>query len=105
MFLKLEIKNEKVEKSIIFLSSLTFGVYLIHEHPLVRSRLWGSLGPVLLDFSLVKQLIVIAIIYIVCSVIEYIRTLLFIPINKLIEKNKTINILDKKINEVLYEKS
>ena len=105
MFLKIEIKNEKIEKVIIFLSSLTFGVYLIHEHPLVRSRLWGSLGPVLLDFSLVKQLIIIVIIYMVCSIIEYIRTLLFIPLNKIIEKNKIINKLDKKINEVLYEKS
>ena len=105
LFLKIDIKNEKIGKVIIFLSSLTFGVYLIHEHPLVRISLWGKLGPFLLEFSIVKQLIVIVTIYIICSIVDYIRTILFIPINKLIEKNKTINKIDKKINEVLYEKS
>lgn len=104
-FLKLEIKNEKFGNIILFISSLTFGVYLIHEHPLVRSYLWGKLAPYLLEFSLFKQIVVIIIIYISCSIIEYIRILLFIPINKLIENNKTIHKIDKKINEVLYEKS
>ena len=105
LFLKIEIKNEKVNKVILFLSPLTFGVYLIHEHPIVRAKLWGGVTPFLIKFSLLKQIAVVLVVYIICSIIEYIRTILFKPINNFIEKNKKIDKIDKKFNEVLYEKS
>lgn len=42
-FLKLEIKNVKFKKIILQISPLTFAVYLIHDHPMVRNLLWHSL--------------------------------------------------------------
>lgn len=105
IFINIDIKNEKINKIILKLSSLTFGVYLIHEHPLIRTMLWENIGPYLIDFSIIKLIVTISLVYIACSAIEALRQVLFTPLNRIIEKNKKIDGFNKKINEVLYEKS
>lgn len=42
-FLKLKISCSILKRGILFIAPLTFAVYLIHEHPMVRDLLWNSL--------------------------------------------------------------
>lgn len=73
-FLKLDLGHRKVINSI---SSATFGVYLIHEDPILRNWLWHQLfrnsdfqnSPYLIPYAIMA----IILVYIVCTAIELIR--------------------------------
>lgn len=39
-FLNLKINSDKIKNLIQYIAPSTLGVYLIHEHPLIRSQLW-----------------------------------------------------------------
>lgn len=85
------LKISKFTGYITSVSSLSFGVYLIHDHPAVRLWLWHDVLNVkqYLHTSYLPLLILglpIAI-FTVCIIIEKIRTLLFIGIEKLITKS------------------
>lgn len=74
----LTIKNNKVINK---LASLTFGVYLIHENNFVRSLLYtwiGIDGHKIYSYSFLINVFCSAIgIYVVCSLIEFLRQILF----------------------------
>ena len=74
IFERMKMKNNKIINTI---SSAAFGVYLIHDSNIIRPWLWGTLfvnsryqdSVMLIPYSL----IVVAIVYIVCSIIDLIR--------------------------------
>ena len=65
------------QKAAPFLSSLTFGVYLIHEQPEVREFLWNKLlRPT--DYSQSPFLVLLLLgmtllVFLLCASIEYLR--------------------------------
>ena len=79
-----QIKYHKIMAKIIsFFGPLTFGIYLIHNHNLIKKNIIGNLFKKesnslslnsIIKFLLIKGLIV----FIICIIIEYIRNLLFI---------------------------
>ena len=74
-------------------AGLTLGVYLIHDNPTLRGKLWELVSPNVEGNILVfiaKLLIILVGIYIACSVIEWIREMLFNRI-PLFVNNKSSN--------------
>lgn len=69
------------KKTILIFSPLTFGVYLIHEHPFIREILYTKILHCQ-DFLYSRKYIFVAIIsifsvYIICSLIDFSRSLIF----------------------------
>jgi surface polysaccharide O-acyltransferase-like enzyme len=69
-----------IEKMILYIASLTFGIYLIHEHILLRG-LWITLWKVPEAFEhwyfMIHYLLVIIAVFIICGSIEAIRKFVF----------------------------
>ena len=90
-------ENTVIAKSILFFSTSTFGVYLIHEHPAVRDLLWKRL--ITDDFlsaigsaSFIIILIVVPmIIFIICNGLDHLRKIIRVPFIE----NKTLQIIEK----------
>lgn len=86
-----ELRNIKVNRFVIKVSSTTFGVYLIHAHANVCTEfMWQKIGSVLLMKNWwypLYQILIVAAIFVVCSILELGRQYLFekTNINKLIE--------------------
>ena len=80
-FLKVDIQNEFANKIIKILATVSFSVYLIHTHPLVFEYILKDHFIVYLDYSplgLVAAVLLTTMgIYILCSMIDYIRVALF----------------------------
>lgn len=78
-------RNAAVKKVIQFLSPLSFGVYLIHTHPLVYFNIlacrYGYLGQVSWLKMLFNLQRVVLSIFILCIAIDYLRKLLFKLLN------------------------
>jgi len=80
MFTKVNIEKEKTKKIVAFFSSATFGVYLIHTNLGVWNCTRGSLeymmslSPIIM---LLEVTVVVLIIFLICTIIEYIRVKLF----------------------------
>lgn len=68
-------------KLINIISSLTIGIYLIHDNTYIRTNIYTWLGinttPVTSIVFLVRYLLITFIIFISCAIIEYIRQKLF----------------------------
>ena len=92
-------KNLKIgeKKGINRIASTTFGVYLIHECSFIRKIIWGR--AIIKQFNssfllfLVEMFINVLLVYIICSLIDFIRIRLLEPkymkaIQNLIEKMK-----------------
>ena len=81
IFCKLDIKSNFIKKAISFFSPLTFGVYLLHNHVLVRNLLIKNNFIYLLKYSsflsILLEIMQSVKIYIICSFIDYLRFLLF----------------------------
>lgn len=78
-------------------SSLTFGIYLIHENHYIRANIykWIGLdtGSIIYGKSIILKVIILAIlIFVVCAIIEWLRQLLF----KFISKLKIMKKIDNK---------
>lgn len=76
-----KIKVTKGKKIIGFLSSLTFGVYLIHDNPLIRQNViynlfsnYVQLQPIYFVWAV---FLTVLCIYLICSLLDYIRFQLF----------------------------
>lgn len=72
LFKEINIKSNFINR----LSSLTLGVYLIHDHVYVRKFIYGFLGyenSFNKDNFIIYTFIVVGIIYFISSIIEYIR--------------------------------
>lgn len=95
-FEDLRITNKVVQKAVPLLSSLTFGVYLIHEQPEVRNFLWNKLlhpmnyaeNPLLALYLLGIALLV----FLSCALLEYLRQKAskILSINKFIKTTSNI---------------
>jgi len=80
-FSKLDINSIIFQKIISFFAPLTFGIYLIHEHKIVRGRIIKGNYKFLLKYKS-KELILGILsesskIFLFCSVIDFIRLLIF----------------------------
>lgn len=81
-FKELNIQSKLINK----ISSLTLGVYLIHDHPFSREYIYEFLG---YERSFNKSnffiytIIIVLIIYIMASIVEYFRQILFMKILEL----------------------
>lgn len=72
--------NQRMLKMIKFLSPLSFGVYLIHVHPVVYSKITGLFQPYvqLSAWGLAITVpLTAAAIYIICTLVDWLRFLLF----------------------------
>ena len=91
-FINLKIKNNRLINSI---SSTTFGIYLIHEHPIISNILWTKVFNILslrCSSLLFGYIIMCSIlVFITCSLIDYARQ----NINKRININKNFKALDQ----------
>ena len=100
----LRITNKKIQRIAPLVSSLTFGIYLIHEQPEVRTFLWQKL---LCPFQFVQNpflvfiLLGIAItVFSFCAVLEYIRQRIS---HVILPKSRRITLPDKLIKRVEFE--
>lgn len=94
----------KIQNNIInYLSSLTLGIYLIHEHPYIRSKLYNwfniaNFGTITSKNFIIKIFVTAIIIFIGCGIIEAIRQIIFkfIKNRKIYQKlsNKFYNYID-----------
>lgn len=79
LFLSFEFEyTTKWKRVITFLSSSTFGVYLIHENPHLRPILWGLVDDLndafLFDFNYpIKVVMVSLAVFMVCCLMEQLR--------------------------------
>ena len=80
-FLHLQIRSPRISKIIIGLSGLTFGIYLIHDNPAIRQRLWlrvfKPLSWLHTPLLIPKLTCVILGVFLVCGCIEWLRQRLF----------------------------
>lgn len=94
----IKVNNEKAKKVIKLLSSASFGVYLIHVHPLVFSMPFWDKFRVLYSSSPVNMVIMALVgailIYVICLGIDVLRIQLF----KLLHINRAIDCLADKIS-------
>lgn len=74
-------------KLINIISSLTIGIYLIHDNNYIRANIytWFSVSttPVTSPIFIIKYVLLAFIIFIICAIIEYIRQKLFLLIYNL----------------------
>lgn len=102
--------DSKVGTMLQRISTLTLGVYLIHDHPNVRSYIWNLFQPWSFVGSAKCFLVLIIdsiVIFIVCCILEWVRQKLFeiVGINKVICSlgNKIVNYI-KNCLIIVYEK-
>lgn len=72
-----KIPESKIVYYIAKLSPYMFGVYLIHEHPVVKEYLWKFVNDQFLTIKIYDLFFVALIIMLFCMLIEYVRQLLF----------------------------
>lgn len=73
-------KKMAVSKIIILVSKLSsymFGVYLIHEHPVLKVFFWDSLNKRIEDVNILSLLSIAIIIIILCTLVEFVRSFVF----------------------------
>lgn len=81
-FLQIKVPNGRWQKMILQVSPLTFSIYLIHDHPLVRQWLWAYL-PLQQWFTegmcitLLGMVLTVSCIFIICCIIDCSRLFLF----------------------------
>lgn len=79
--LKVRMASERVRRAVVLLSSTTLGVYLIHVQPVFFSEVFGknlrNLTVSEVGSYLYLLIISTAVIYIACTVLDFLRILLF----------------------------
>lgn len=89
----------RYNKIINLLGSVSFAVYLIHEHNMVRMKLWNFTKEIMINQNIniiIMTPICIVFLYIIATIIEFIRIRVFE--NNIFKIKKLENICDK-INE------
>ena len=72
--------NDKIKKIIMFFSSSTFAVYIIHENPFVRNLLWNEMlntSKFYFKYGYIYMIVVLLIIYICCTLIDKIMKCIY----------------------------
>lgn len=54
-----------------------FGVYLIHEHPVLKVFFWDSLNKRIENVNILSLLSIAIIIIILCTLVEFVRSFVF----------------------------
>lgn len=83
-FLNVHIKKGKMASIILKVAPLTFSIYLIHDNNYVRSILWKYINAGAYSYTWYFPMLmigIILIIYMSCSLIEWLRSRLFKQIN------------------------
>ncbi len=85
LFRSVTVSGARVQKAAAHLGTLTFGVYLIHDHESVRKWLWGALH--LSDYADSAHIIwllpaVCLAVFAACIAVEQLRQLLFRPLDR-----------------------
>ena len=95
-FEKLDMRRfVKLGNVINYISAGNLGIYMIHEHPLIRSLIWNELFPInntafyTRKGYLLQIFLIILIIYAGCWILDWIRRQLGKLINIIIKKIKT----------------
>lgn len=98
-FSTLNIKNKLINK----VASLTLGVYMIHDNNFIRTNIYKWLkidnGPIYSYKFIIYIFLIAILIYIACSIIEYLRQLLF----KFVYKRKISEKIRKKYYQLINE--
>ena len=89
-FEKLDLSRfQKIGNVINYISAGNFGVYMIHEHPLIRSFIWDDIFRTD-DISfynesayLAKFILIILAVYAGCWIIDWVRRMIWLGIDKL----------------------
>ena len=103
MFFKdIKVKNSMIKKFITFFAPCTFGVYLIHENPIVRELLWNSFK-FIMNYKTIIIIISLGIIpltlFVIFSIIDKIREIIFKLISyKKIDNNKSVKKFEDVVN-------
>ena len=99
LFSKIKFKSTMITSILPTISALTFGVYLIHDNPSIREKLMIGKFAECTGLSwiglVVHVLSSVLIIFAVCALIEYCRTVLF--------RYLKINVLAGKIEGLAYK--
>lgn len=86
-----------ISRVVAFLTPMTFSVYLIHDHPLIRTRIIKTaflpLGRLSTPLMLLSALGVSVALFLLCSAIDYVRLLLF----RLLRIRKRLDRLEDKV--------
>lgn len=102
-FKELNIKSVRLSKLIVFVSALTFGVYLIHDHNDIRSLLWNKIFPSLewvsSPFMILWIFAASAVVFVACLLLEYVRKLIW----KLLRIDHLLELIGEKLT-VLWQK-
>lgn len=97
-FRNMSIRGEKLGKVINWIAGLTFGVYLLHEHVLLRP-LWNTFWNVkeyyATPYFLLHAVITILCVFLAGCIVEALRQLLFKGIGKLLHLDKLATKLSK----------
>lgn len=72
-----KMKESKLVVTISKLSPYMFGVYLVHENPIVKEHLWSYLNGELTDVWILDLFFIAIIILFLSAFIEYLRQLIF----------------------------
>lgn len=88
----INIKKENINKIILTIAPLTFSVYIIHEHPMIRAVLYKDILHTEIcyhnPFAILIIITSILILFTVCITIEYAREKIVSLINKKIKYRK-----------------
>lgn len=99
-FKELSIKGVRLSKLILFVSPLTFGVYLIHDHKDIRSLLWSKIFPsaewVSSPFMILWILGASAAVFAGCLLLEYVRKLIW----KLLRIDRGLDKIGSKLTDL-----
>lgn len=99
----LSFKNIKMKnyKLLNIISSTTFGIYLLHDNILMRKFIWLEYFKVYEHFEdtnlFFYSLKIIILVFIICSLLDFIRQTLFI-----FSVDKIIPIIENKIKSILF---
>lgn len=91
-FINIKIENKLINKTIASFSSTTFGIYLIHENPNIRSFLWGIFNNITLEISenvvklILSVFIVPILLFVIFAIIDKVRDFIFNIIYKITKK-------------------
>lgn len=90
-FRNMHVEDSKMSNAINKLASLTFGVYLLHEHTLLRT-LWNSLWSVTeyyqTRYFLIHFIVVVSCIFLAGCIVDAIRQFVFCAISRLFHLEK-----------------
>ena len=100
-FLRINLNSLKIRVVISSISKCSIGVYLFHNHPILRSSLWDLIQPAKYLYNLPLTLLYIFVvsltIYIIGCVVEFIRKVLM----RILQEEKLLSIIDRKYKDYL----